>query len=42
MVVRVDKEKKYIDLSKKKVQAEEAHTCERFFKKAKLVHNVLK
>lgn len=42
MVIRVDKEKRYIDLSKKKVQPEEAVTCEKYFKKAKMVHNILK
>ena len=42
MVIRVDKEKRYIDLSKKKVQPEEATQCELFFKNAKIVHNILK
>lgn len=42
MVIRVDKEKRYIDLSKKKVQPEEANQAEKFFKKAKMVHNILK
>jgi translation initiation factor 2 subunit 1 len=42
MVIRVDKEKRYIDLSKKKVQPEEAVSCEKHFKKAKMVHNILK
>jgi translation initiation factor 2 subunit 1 len=42
MVIRVDKEKRYIDLSKKKVQATEAITAEQHFKKAKMVHNILK
>lgn len=42
MVIRVDKEKRYIDLSKKKVQPEEAVNCEKHFKKAKMVHNILK
>ena len=42
MVIRVDKEKRYIDLSKKKVQPEEANRAEKFFKKAKAVHNIMK
>jgi translation initiation factor 2 subunit 1 len=42
MVIRVDKEKRYIDLSKKKVQATEAIAAEQHFKKAKMVHNILK
>lgn len=42
MVIRVDKEKRYIDLSKKQVQPEEAANAEKFYKKAKMVHNILK
>ena len=42
MVIRVDKEKGYVDLSKKKVQPEEAVQKEKYFKKAKMVHNILK
>jgi translation initiation factor 2 subunit 1 len=42
MVIRVDKDKRYIDLSKKKVQPEEAAQTEKYFKKAKMVHNILK
>jgi len=42
MVMRVDKEKGYIDLSKKKVNMEEAQATEKFFKKAKMVHNIMK
>lgn len=42
MVIRVDKEKRYIDLSKKKVQATEAIATEKHYKKAKMVHNILK
>ncbi len=42
MVIRVDKEKRYIDLSKKKVQPAEALTTEKHYKKAKMVHNILK
>lgn len=41
-IIRVDKEKKYIDLSKKKVKVEEAEEKEKFYKKSKLVHNILK
>jgi translation initiation factor 2 subunit 1 len=42
MVIRVDREKRYIDLSKKKVQPEEAAEAEKCFKKAKMVHNIMK
>mmetsp|Transcript_22098 Transcript_22098/g.16504 ORF Transcript_22098/g.16504 Transcript_22098/m.16504 type:complete len:130 (-) Transcript_22098:746-1135(-) len=42
IVIRVDKEKRYIDLSKKQVKAEEAAEREKYFKKAKMVHNILK
>jgi translation initiation factor 2 subunit 1 len=42
MVIRVDREKRYIDLSKKKVLAADAATTEMHFKKAKMVHNILK
>ena len=42
MVIRVDKEKRYIDLSKKQVQPLEVAVTEKFYKKAKMVHNILK
>lgn len=42
MVIRVDREKRYIDLSKKQVQPVEAERTEKYFKKAKMVHNILK
>ena len=42
MVIRVDREKRYIDLSKKKVLASDGAACEIHFKKAKMVHNILK
>ena len=42
MVIRVDREKRYIDLSKKKVLAADASSTEMHFKKAKMVHNILK
>lgn len=42
VVIRVDKDKKYVDLSKKKVLPEEAAKREKFFKKAKMVHNIMK
>jgi translation initiation factor 2 subunit 1 len=42
IVIRVDKEKKYIDLSKKKVQPGEAEEAEKRYKKAKKVHNIMK
>ncbi len=42
MVIRVDRERRYIDLSKKKVLAADAAATEMHFKKAKMVHNILK
>lgn len=42
VVIRVDKDKKYVDLSKKKVLPEEAAKREKYFKKAKMVHNIMK
>ncbi len=42
MVIRVDREKRYIDLSKKKVLPADAAATEIYFKKAKMVHNILK
>ena len=42
MIIRVDKEKRYIDLSKKKVQPEESEQKEKFYKKSKMVHNIMK
>jgi translation initiation factor 2 subunit 1 len=42
MVIRVDREKRYIDLSKKKVLAADAAATELHFKKAKMVHNILR
>ena len=42
MVIRVDSEKRYIDLSKKKVQPDDVVEKEKNFKKSKMVHNILK
>ena len=42
MVIRVDREKRYIDLSKKRVLAVDAATTEMHFKKVKMPHNILK
>jgi translation initiation factor 2 subunit 1 len=42
VVIRLDKEKRCIDISKKKVLPEEAAQTEQHFKKAKMVHNILK
>jgi translation initiation factor 2 subunit 1 len=41
MVLRVDKEKGYIDLSKRRVDPEDVVKCEERFSKAKQVHNIL-
>ena len=42
MVLRVDKEKGYIDLSKRRVSPEDIAKCEDRFNKAKAVHRVLR
>jgi len=42
MVLRVDKEKGYIDLSKRRVSHEDIAACEDKFNKAKAVHGVLR
>jgi translation initiation factor 2 subunit 1 len=42
MVLRVDKEKGYIDLSKRRVSPEDVAACEDRFNKAKAVHSVLR
>ena len=42
MVLRVDKEKGYIDLSKRRVAAEDLAKCEEKFAKSKLVHTIMK
>lgn len=42
MVLRVDKEKGYIDLSKRRVSAEDVTACEERYNKAKAVHSVLR
>lgn len=42
MVLRVDKEKRYIDLSKRRVDPEDVAKCEDRYNKAKAVHSVLR
>lgn len=42
MVLRVDKEKGYIDLSKRRVDPEDIIKCEERYNKAKMVHGVLR
>ena len=42
MVLRVDQEKGYIDLSKRRVSPEDVAACEDKFNKAKAVHGVLR
>ena len=42
MVLRVDKEKGYIDLSKRRVSPEDVAACEERYHKAKAVHGVLR
>jgi translation initiation factor 2 subunit 1 len=42
MVIRVDKEKGYIDLSKRRVDPEGVQKCEERYNKAKAVHSVLR
>lgn len=40
MVLRVDKDKGYIDLSKRRVSPEDAQACEERYNKSKLVHTI--
>lgn len=42
VVIRVDKEKGYIDLSKRRVSVEEAKKCENRYSKAKCVYSILR
>lgn len=42
VVMRVDKEKGYIDLSKRRVSSEEAIKCEEKYNKSKAVHSILR
>lgn len=42
VVLRVDKEKGYIDLSKRRVSAEEIILCEERYNKSKAVHSILR
>lgn len=42
MVIRVDKEKGYIDLSKRRVDPEDVQKCEERYNKAKQVHSVMR
>lgn len=42
MVLRVDKEKGYIDLSKRRVAQEDIQKCEERFNKSKMVHSIMR
>ena len=42
MVLRVDKEKGYIDLSKRRVAAEDVAACEDRWNKSKMVHSIMR
>lgn len=42
VVLRVDKEKGYIDLSKRRVSPEEIAKCEERFNKSKAVHSIMR
>lgn len=42
VVLRVDEEKGYIDLSKRRVSAEEIQKCEERFNKSKAVHSIMR
>lgn len=42
MVVRVDKQKGYIDLSKRRVSEEEVAACEERYNKSKMVHSIMR
>jgi len=41
MVLRVDEEKGYIDLSKRRVSPEDVEECQQRYAKSKLVHSIL-
>ncbi|KAI5073762.1 hypothetical protein GOP47_0011775 [Adiantum capillus-veneris] len=42
MVIRVDKEKGYIDLSKRRVSEEDIQGCEERYNKSKMVHSIMR
>eukprot|EP00268_Persea_americana_P051495 TRINITY_DN5697_c0_g1_i3.p1 TRINITY_DN5697_c0_g1~~TRINITY_DN5697_c0_g1_i3.p1 ORF type:complete len:345 (-),score=76.37 TRINITY_DN5697_c0_g1_i3:569-1603(-) len=42
MVLRVDRDKGYIDLSKRRVSEEEIQACEERYNKSKLVHSIMR
>ena len=42
MVLRVDKEKGYIDLSKRRVAQEDIAACEERYNKSKMVHSIMR
>ena len=42
MVLRVDKEKGYIDLSKRRVAPEDLKSCDDHFNKSKMVHSIVR
>ena len=42
MVLRVDKEKGYIDLSKRRVSAEDVQKCDDRFQRSKAVHSIVR
>ncbi|KAG0454615.1 hypothetical protein HPP92_023595 [Vanilla planifolia] len=42
MVVRVDRDKGYIDLSKRRVSEEDVQACEERYNKSKLVHSIMR
>ncbi|KAJ6830694.1 eukaryotic translation initiation factor 2 subunit alpha-like protein [Iris pallida] len=42
MVLRVDRDKGYIDLSKRRVSEEDIATCEERYNKSKLVHSIMR
>lgn len=42
MVLRVDNERGYIDLSKRRVSEEDIQTCEERYNKSKLVHSIMR
>ncbi|BDA46886.1 Eukaryotic translation initiation factor 2 subunit 1 [Coccomyxa sp. Obi] len=42
MVLRVDKEKGYIDLSKRRVSPEDVAACDERFSKSKMVHSIMR